>query len=95
MLIEYGTSVAYDEEHEILYVCVEAMEYPKSEYIKDIMYLTSEEKTYQEYVDEYKDLLNQLHSDAPVLNKNNTPSEFQPNNPFQRLTDLGIQFKIS
>lgn len=92
--IDMYTQVAYSEDLAILFQSVEAYNYPPEKFQQDIMRVDFEEMSLKEYIDMYKERMNLLHSDAPVLNQNTTPSEFQPNNPFQRLIDAGLKFSI-
>lgn len=93
--IEYGTCVAFIEDSETLFVSTEGFKYNVSDYITDIIKVNSTEMTFGQYVEQYKERLNKIHADAPVLNKNSTPSEFDPKNPFQRLLDAGVHIKLS
>lgn len=100
-LLEDYPLVAYSEEMELLFQSVEAYQYSKRDYIKDIMHCNSTEMTYAQYVQKYKEILNTKHADAPVLNDvyadqhmSNVPEEFRPINPFERLSKLGVNFKI-
>lgn len=94
--IDYGSYVGYSEEYSVLFVGTEEYEYNSKDYIADIMKTdNSTEMRYEDYVSEYKERLNKLHADAPVLNRNTTPSEFDPQNPFQRLLDAGVHIKLS
>lgn len=99
-LIEDCPLVAYSEDMELLFQSVEAFQYKKSDYIKDIMNCNSTEMTYAEYVKKYKDILNTKHADAPVLNdvyatmNSNVPEEFRPVSGFDKLAKLGINFKV-
>lgn len=88
------TEVAYCEDLGVLFQSVEGYYYSTDKFVQDILKMPSEDMSFKEYVDRYKERMNNLHSDAPVLNQNTTPSEFQPNNPFQRLIDAGLNFKI-
>lgn len=99
-LIEDNPLVAYSEDMELLFQSVEAYQYRKTDYIKDIMHCNSTEMTYIEYVQKYKEILNNKHADAPVLNDvyatqhSNVPEEFRPTSGFDKLAKLGINFKI-
>ena len=102
-LIEDYSLVAYSEDMELLFQSVEAYCYRKADYIKDIMNCDSTEMTYIEYVQKYKDILNSKHADAPVLNdvyatqhtgRPEIPPELRPVSGFDKLTKLGINFKI-
>lgn len=97
--------VAYSEDMGLLFQCIDAFQYSHSEYIKDIMDVDSTEMTYEEYVRQYKEKLNNMYPDAPVLNdvyatqhlseqQRAVNSEFKPVNPYERLTSLGINFQI-
>lgn len=91
--IDMYTEVAYSEDLEVLFQSVEAYYYSPTKFSQDIMRMDFKEMSLKEYIDQYKERMNLIHSDAPVLNQT-TPSEFQPNNPFQRLIDAGLKFQI-
>ncbi|EOR9073841.1 hypothetical protein FOI42_RS01875 [Escherichia coli] len=93
--VPYGTLVGYDEATETLYYNDDRLDYSTDHFIEDILSTESEDMLYEEYIDKYKERMSKLHADAPVLNTPKTPSEFDPQNPFQRLIDAGVNFRIS
>lgn len=101
-LIEGNPLVAYSTEHRLLFQSVEAYRYSTDKFVKDMMKLDGTEMSYGMYVEMYKNELNRKHADAPVLNDvyadqhltHNVPEEFRKVNPFEKLTKLGINFKI-
>ena len=93
--VPYGTLVGYDEATETLYYNDDRLDYSTDHFIEDILSTDSEDMLYEEYIDKYKERMSKLHADAPVLNTPKTPSEFDPQNPFQRLIDAGVNFRIS
>ena len=92
--VPYGTLVGYDEATETLYYNDDRLD-STDNFIEDILSTDTEDMLYEEYLDKYKERMSKLHADAPVLNTPKTPSEFDPQNPFQRLIDAGVNFRIS
>lgn len=92
--VPYGTLVGYDEEESTLYYNDDKLNYSTENFVQDILTCNTEEMEYSEYLEKYKDLMSKLHADAPVLNQPTKPSEFDPQNPFQRLIDAGLKFSI-
>lgn len=92
--VPYGTLVGYDEEECTLYYNDDKLNYSTDQFVQDILTCNTEEMEYYDYVEKYKNNMSKLHSDAPVLNQNKVPSEFDPQNPFQRLIDAGLKFSI-
>ncbi|ELW0836260.1 hypothetical protein [Escherichia phage BF17] len=93
--VPYGTLVGYDEASETLYYNDDRLDYSIDSFIEDILNSNTEDMLYEEYLDKYKERMSKLHADAPVLNISKTPSEFEPQNPFQRLIDAGVNFRIT
>jgi hypothetical protein len=99
-LIEDQPLVAYSTELGYLFQSVEAFEYSNGRFVQDMMHQDGIDMTYGEYVKFYKNDLNKKHVDAPVLNDvyasqhSNVPEELRPVSAFDRLTKLGINFKI-
>ncbi|NES47867.1 hypothetical protein G3565_04705 [Escherichia coli] len=93
--VPYGTLVGYDEATETLYYNDDRLDYSLDSFIEDILNTHTEDMLHEEYIDHYRERMSVLHSDAPVLNIAQEPSEFQPHNPFQRLIDIGLKFTIS
>lgn len=99
-LIENYPLVAYSTDLKLLFQSVEAYKYSTDKFVKDMMKIDGVEMTYSMYVQMYKEELNRKHADAPVLNDvyatqhSNVPEELRPVNSFERLTKLGINFKI-
>ncbi|WOL22790.1 hypothetical protein [Escherichia phage vB_EcoM_JNE01] len=93
--VPYGTYVAYDEESETLHYYDDKLDYSTEKFIEDVLTCSTEEMVYEIYLQKYRERMSKVHADAPVLNINQTPSEFQPSNPFQRLIDAGVNFRIS
>ncbi len=89
-----GTLVGYDEETQTLHYEDDRLDYSTELFVQDILHCNTEEMEYNEYKEKYKELMSKLHSDAPVLNQPTKPSEFDPQNPFQRLIDAGVKFSI-
>lgn len=93
--VPYGTLVAYDEETETLYYDDDKLNYSTESFIQDILYCNTNEMIYEDYILMYKERMSKLHADAPVINITPEVSEFSPQNPFQRLIDAGVNFRIS
>lgn len=93
--VPYGTLVGYDEASETLYYNDDRLDYSTEQFIEDILSTDTEDMLYEEYIDTYKERMSKLHADAPVLNTPKTSSEFDPQNPFQRLIDAGVNFRIT
>lgn len=94
-LIEGYPLVAYSDELELLFQSVEPYQYSTAQFIQDTIKIDPQEMTYIEYVRMYKEMLNKVHADAPVLNletDDSTDSNELPSNPYERLVKLGVRF---
>ena len=91
--VPQGTLVAFDENDSILYYSDDRLEFSTEKFIDIAMIVDTEEMEYSEYMKKYKDYLMKFHGNAPVI-KLHESSEFSPHNPFQRLVDLGVSFKL-
>lgn len=92
--IPYGTLVAFDEENLVLHYSDDVLVFSTDEFIKLALIVDIEEMSYEKYRKIYKENLLKNHNSAPIMKIENSNSEYSPQNPFQRLIDAGVSFKI-
>lgn len=102
-LIEGYPLVAYNADTEELYQYQDAHRYSKGSFVQDMLQIDGTEMSYKMYLDVYKAEMNKKHISAPVLteiyeNQHQNPhltDDLKPVNAFDKLSKLGLNFKIS